>query len=91
MTRRTPAQIAERKAQLATRAALERMRLTLALHAARRALMPPPMHESAYRRPLIALLIGIAAKRVGSARLRRWLRIASLATVAYRIVRSFQR
>ncbi|MGZ8203392.1 MAG: hypothetical protein ACXWUB_09090 [Burkholderiales bacterium] len=91
MTRMTAANIAERKAQLATRAALERMRFALALHAARTALLPPPMHEAAFRRPLVAILIGIAAKRVGSTKLRRWLRIASLAMVAYRIARSFQR
>ncbi len=91
MTRVTASNVAERKAQLATRAALERMRLTLALHSVRTALLPPPMHESAYRRPLVAILIGIVAKRVGSAKLRRWLRIASLATVAYRIARNFQR
>lgn len=84
----TATQVAERKAQLATRAALERMRLTLALHSARTALMPPPARESAFRRPLVAILIGIAAKRVGSATLRRWLRIASLATVVYRIARA---
>ncbi len=91
MTRLTAAGIAERKAQLATRAALERMRLTLALHSVRTALMPPPSPTAAYRRPLVAILIGIAAKRVGSATLRRWLRIASVATIAYRIVNSFRR
>jgi len=91
MTRLTASAIAERKAQLATRAALERMRLSLALHSARTALMQPPGATAAFRRPLVAILIGFAAKRVGSAKLRRWLRIASLATVAYRIVSSFRR
>jgi hypothetical protein len=91
MTRLTAAVIAERKAQLATRAALERMRLTLAVHSMRTAFMPPSATEAGYRHPLLAIAIGLAAKRVGSARLRRWLRIASLATVAYRIARSFRR
>ncbi len=92
MTRLTTAAIAERKAQLATRAALERMRLSLALHSARTAMSPPPAAVgAAYRRPLVALLINLAAKRVGSAKLRRLLRIASLATVAYRMARTFRR
>jgi len=91
MTRLAASRIAERKAQLATRAALDRMRLTLALHSARTALMPPPAAATAFRRPLVALLIRIAAKRVGSERLRRWLRIASLATIAYRLAQSFRR
>jgi hypothetical protein len=91
MKRLGAAAIAERKAQLATRAALERMRLTLALHSLRTAFTPPPAPDAVFRRPLLAIVIGLAAKRVGSARLRRLLRIASLATVAYRIARSFRR
>jgi hypothetical protein len=88
----TSSQIAERKAHLAARAALERMRLTLALHSVRTQMMPPPSErESPLRRPLVAILIGFAAKRVGPAKLRRWIRIASYATAAYRIAASLRR
>ncbi len=93
MSRASAAQRQERKAQLAARAALERMRMTLAAHSVRNALMPvaAPERESPLRRPLIAMLLGVAARRVGPAKLRRWLRIASFATAAWRIVGSLRR
>jgi hypothetical protein len=92
MTRASEARRNERKSQLAARAALERMRLTLALHSVRIAVMPPAGERaSPLRRPLVAILLGIAAKRVGPARLRRWIRIASFATAAYRIVGNLRR
>jgi hypothetical protein len=91
VSRLSAADIAERKAQLATRAALERMRMTLALHGVRRAMIPPaPQEPSRLRRPLVALVVGVAAQRYGPARLRRWLRIASVAIAAYRIVKSLR-
>jgi hypothetical protein len=92
MSRLTRRQRAERKAQLATRAALDRMRMTLALHAVRTTMAPSvPAGPSPLRRPLLALLIGIAAKRVEPARLRRLLRVASFALAAYRIVSTLRR
>jgi hypothetical protein len=85
------AQISERKAQLVARAALERMRLTLAMAAVRQQVMPPPGREPLLRRPLVSILVAFALKRVGAGKLRRWVRVLSYATMAYRIVTNLRR
>jgi hypothetical protein len=92
MTHRSAAQIAERKAQLETRAALERIRITLALHSLRSRVMPSASErDSALFRPLLPIVVGFAAKRIGPAKLRRLLRIASFALAGYRILRTLRR
>jgi hypothetical protein len=87
----TRAEIAERKAQLVARAALERMRLTIAVQAVRQQVMPPAAPASLIRRPIVAMLVAFAVRRLGTARLRRALRVVSYATAAYRIVSNLRR
>jgi hypothetical protein len=85
------AAIAERKALLATRAELDRARVTFAVHGVRAIVAPSPAAESLARaRPTAALLVGLAGPLVGQPRLARWLRIASLALAAYRIARNWR-
>jgi hypothetical protein len=84
--------VAERKALLATRAELDRMRLTAAARDVAAIVSPRRDEASAMRgRGAAALLVGVAAPVLGLPRLARWLRTATLALTAYRILRHWQR
>lgn len=83
---------AQRKALLATRAELDRVRVTLAVRDIQAIVAP---HSGAARpdrgRGTASMLVGFAAPVLGMPRLSRWLRIASLALTAYRIARRWRR
>jgi hypothetical protein len=82
--------IAERKALLATRAELDRARVTLAMHSLRDIVSPAPSAESLARaKPAAATLVALGGAFLGMPRLARWLRVGSLALAAYRIARSW--
>jgi MFS superfamily sulfate permease-like transporter len=82
---------ADRMALLATRAELDRARVTLALHEVKAIVAPPrdPARAAAVR-PAIAMLMGLAVPAVGISRLGRWLRIASIALAAWRVARNWR-
>lgn len=83
---------AHRKALLATRASLDRMRLTLGLREVQAAISPPRSPESIARsRGTASTLMGFALPFVGTRRLSHWLRVATLALTAFRIVRHWRR
>ena len=83
--------LAERKAQLVTRAELDRARIMLAIRELRAIASPASAAERAARyRPAAAMLIGVLGPTVGTARLGSWLRIAWMALAALRIARSWK-
>jgi hypothetical protein len=83
--------LAERKAQLVTQAQLDRARLLLAIHQVRAIVAPAPDPATAARlRPTAARIVRIALPLLGMRRLGRWLRAATLAITAYRIVRGWR-
>jgi hypothetical protein len=85
------ARSSERKALLATRAELDRTRVTLALHGIRTIVAPvSDAGRLAGARPLAATFVRFAGPFVGAARLGRWLRVASIALFALRIVRGWK-
>ena len=91
MSANAPATLADRKALLVTRAQLDRMRMSFALHGIRAILHPPPDRaRSAALRPAAAMLVGLGAPLFGMSRLARWVRVASLALAAYRIARDWR-
>ena len=82
---------AERKALLATRAELDRARLTFAVHEIKAVVSPrSDTDRVGSARPLAAMLVGILGPLAGAPRLARWLRFASLALVALRIARNWR-
>jgi len=84
-------ELAEKKALLATRAELERTRILLAVHEIKAIVSPASdVDRVASARPLAATLVGILGPLAGAPRLRRWLRVASLALVALRIARDWR-
>jgi hypothetical protein len=83
---------AERKALLSTRAALDRARLAFAWRETRSLVLPPMAPGASARyRGTATLLVGAAAPFVGTEKLRRWLRVASFALIAYRVIRNWRR
>jgi hypothetical protein len=83
--------LAERKAQLITQAQLDRARLLLAIHQVRQIVAPTPDPATAARlRPTAARIFRIALPLLGMRRFGRWLRAASFALTAYRIVRNWR-
>jgi hypothetical protein len=85
------ATLAERKAQLVTRAHVDRARMTLAMLEIRTLVSPPASAaRRASVRPTAARLIGIALPLLGMARVTRLLRIASFALAAYRVARNWR-
>jgi hypothetical protein len=86
------ARLAERKALLATRAELDRARLGFAWREARQLVSPAPSPEARMRfhGPAV-LLVGTVLPLVGSRRLGRWLRVASIVLVGYRVLRNWRR
>jgi hypothetical protein len=83
--------LAERKALLAARAEFDRARVALALHEVRTAVaLPIGPARRARARPVAKVLVRLFGPLLGRARFGRWLRAASLALVAYRIVRNWR-
>jgi len=85
------AKLADRKALLVTRAELDRTRISLSVHEIRRILHPPvDPARSAALRPAAATVVGLAVPLLGMRRFARWVRFASLALTAYRVVRNWR-
>jgi len=90
MSRERLAELAERRAQLVTRAHVDRARMTLALHEIRMVVSPPPSRaRTAELRPTAATILRFALPLLGVSRVARYLRIASFAITAYRIARNW--
>ena len=82
---------AERKALLATRAELDRARVSLAVREIKSVVAPAPAADRVTRmKPAAALLTGLLGSFAGGPRLGRWLRIASFALAALRIARNWR-
>jgi hypothetical protein len=85
------AELAERKAQLAAHAELDRAYLALAIHDVRTIVAPTASSARlASARPTASMLVGFVAPILGGHRFSRWLRIASMALAAYRIARNWR-
>ena len=83
--------IAERKALLATRAQVDRARLTLAAHQIGSVLHPAPDPvRRAATRPTAAMIVALAAPFIGMHRFARWVRFGSLALTAYRVASNWR-
>lgn len=83
--------IAERKALLATRAELDRLRVTIAARDVRTIVKPIASAESLIRsRPMATLLVALGGQLLGLPRLARWVRIGSLLLAGWRILRSWR-
>jgi hypothetical protein len=81
----------EKKALLAMRAELDRSRVTLAAYQIRMIVAPgPDADRAAGLRPVAAMVVRIAGPLFGAARLGRWMRVASIALGALRIVRDWK-
>jgi len=81
----------DRKALLSARAALDRARLTLAVHEIKGIIVPPPSAARiAQLRPTAAMLIAVAGPLFGFRRVARYLRLASIGLVALRVVRAWR-
>jgi hypothetical protein len=84
-------EIASRRSLLSARAALDRARVTLALHDVKSMVVPPssPAHAG-FVRPLAAMLVGLIAPAMGMSRFNRWLRVASFGLAAWRVARNWR-
>ena len=83
--------LTERKALLATRAELDRQRIALAAHEIRSIVTPSSIADRVARsRPLAATLIMLMGPIAGANRLASWLRYASFALMAVRLVRDWR-
>ena len=90
MSRARESEVADRKALLATRAELDRARITLAIHEVKAIVAPrPDPARAAAVRPTVALLVALLSPAVGAARFGRWVRIASWALAAWRVARGW--
>ncbi len=91
MSREGLAALADRKALLVTRAELDRVKVTLAVHAIKAIVAPAPRSDRiAAVRPAAAMLVGFAGSFLGMPRLGRWVRFVSLALATLRVVRSWR-
>jgi MFS superfamily sulfate permease-like transporter len=91
LSRADAEKVADRRTLLAARAELDRARVTLALHEVRAIVLPPQTAtRAASARPAAAMLIGLIAPAIGTSRLGRWLRVASWALAAWRVVRNWR-
>ena len=83
--------LAERKALLAMRAELDRQRVALAAHEIRSIVKPASVADRVARsRPLAATLVTLMGPFAPAHRLAHWLRYASFALVALRLVRDWR-
>jgi hypothetical protein len=91
MSAMTQADRAERKALLATRAELDRQRVALAVLEIKAIVAPSSIADRVdSARPIAATVIGLMGPLVGRHRLARWLRVASFALVAVRLVQGWR-
>ena len=91
MIRASLAAIADRKALLVTRAELDRVKIMLAVHEIKTIVAPTPRADRmAAVRPAAAMLVGFAGPLLGMPRIARWLRFASIALTALRVVRGWR-
>ena len=92
MSDAAPDSLAERKAQLVAQIALERMRMSLAVHEIRTLVAPPRIAAGVpTARPIAAVLAAIALPMFGMPRVGRWVRMASYVMTAIRIARNWKR
>ena len=92
MTRASRAAREDRKALLAARAALDRARITLAVHEIKAIVAPPPSPGRVGRlRPAAAMLVAVAGPLLGFRKLARFLRYASIGMFALRVVQNWRR
>ncbi len=85
------APFADRKALLASRAELDRARVMLSVYEIKSIVAPATDDGRAARlRPAASMLVGVVGSFAGTARVSRWLRIASLALAAVRIARGWR-
>ena len=83
--------LAEKKAQLVTRAELDRARILLATRELRAIVSPVSVAERAARyRPVSAMLMSVLGPAVGTSRLGSWLRWAWIGLAALRILRTLR-
>ena len=83
--------LAEKKAQLVTRAELDRARIMLATREIRAIVAPVSAAERAVRyRPVSAMLLSVLGPTLGTSRLGSWLRMAWIALAALRIARTLR-
>ena len=83
--------LAEKKAQLVTRAELDRARIMLATREIRAIVAPVSAAERAARyRPVSAMLLSVLGPTLGTSRLGSWLRMAWIALAALRIARTLR-
>jgi hypothetical protein len=83
---------AERKALLATRAELDRHRVTLSVLEVRDIVSPSTVTDRAESiRPFASIILSILGPFAGARRLSRWLRYASFGMTALRIARDWRR
>ena len=91
MSRASFAAIADRKALLVARAELDRMKITLAVREIKAIVAPVSRADRmAALRPTAAMLVGFAAPLLGMPRIARWLRFASIALAALRVIRGWR-
>ena len=90
MSRRALELAEERKLQLATQAAVDRLRVTLAVVEIRSVVAPHHAPDAvSHRRPLATLFVAVAAPIFGFARVARFARLASILLMALRIARAW--
>ncbi len=83
--------ISERKAQLVTRAELDRARIMLAMRDVTAIAAPGSAAERATRyRPAAAMLMSVLGPAMGTSRVGSWLRIAWISLAVLRIARSWK-
>ncbi len=91
MMRMSRAAREDRKALLAARAALDRAKLTLAIHEIKSVFAPSASAARvAQLRPTAAMLIAVAGPLLGLRRVARYLRLASIGLFALRVARSWR-
>jgi hypothetical protein len=84
-------ELAERKALLAVRSELDRVRVLLAVREIKAVVAPGSEADRAARyRPVATMLVSILGPSVGASRFGRWLRVAGIALAALRIARSWK-
>jgi hypothetical protein len=91
MTRASRAAREDRKALLVARGALDRARITLAVHEIKAIVAPPPGAGRVGRlRSTAAMLVAVAGPLLGFRKLSRFLRFASIGLFALRVVQRWR-
>jgi hypothetical protein len=90
MTNARLAVLADRKALLVTRANLDRLRVSVAVHEILAIVTPPRYVErTSSLRPTAAAIARIVVPIIGMTRFSKWLRVASIAMTVVRVVRNW--